>query len=104
MENSAGNKKKVKGIILIIFIVIIVVGVGVYLLGQSNINYTEEQLEEVALGQIPGQVVDRKTEFEIEDLAFEYNFYIRDENNIMREITVSTKTGASTYIEPIGDD
>ena len=99
MENSAGNKKKVKGIILIIFIVIIVVGVGVYLLGQSNINYTEEQLEEVALGQIPGQVVDRKTEFEIEDLASEYNFYI-----IMREITVSTKTGAITYIEPIGDD
>ena len=89
MENSAGNKKKVKGIILIIFIVIIVVGVGVYLLGQSNINYTEEQLEEVALGQIPGQVVDRKTEFEIEDLAFEYNFYIRDENNIMRNVLLA---------------
>lgn len=96
MAEAFKNKKK---IILIIVLIIIIAGVGLFALAQSNVNYTENQLEEIALGQIPGEVVDVKTEFELEDLAFEYNFYIRDEDNIMREITVSTKTGAITYIE-----
>lgn len=84
---------------IVVVSLIIIVGVLIVLV-QSNRNYTQEELQVIALNEIPGEIIDVKMELEIEDLAIEYNFYVRDDNNRQREITVSTKTGAITYIEP----
>lgn len=104
MKNSNGSNNKIKKVIIGLVVLVIAGGAGLYFVAQSNVNYSQAELQEIALQQIPGEVTDVKTELEIEDLAIEYNFYIRDEENIMREITVSTKTGAITHIENGYDD
>lgn len=67
-------------------------------------NYSEKQLEEIAIKKIPGKVINIKKELEFEDALFEYTFYIKDKENMMQEITLSSKSGAITDIETNGYD
>ncbi|WP_085558869.1 PepSY domain-containing protein [Carnobacterium iners] len=91
-------KKKTRNILIIIVGIAIILGVGAYSFATANINYNKEQSQEIALQRIPGEVTDIETEFEIEDITLEYTFLIIDEENVMQEVTVNSKSGAITGI------
>ena len=103
IETIKNNKKKIGKIVAIIAAVAIIasgIGAGViYSNAKSNINYNEKQLEAIAVKKIPGEVVNVKKELEFEDATFEYTFQIKDKENMLQEITLSSKSGAITDIE-----
>lgn len=94
------NKKKIIKRLSILTIVGIIgagaLGVSVFTYAKSKINYNENQLKEIALNKIPGEVIKVKKEFNEDDFTFEYEFKIKDKENILREITVNTNSGAIT--------
>lgn len=108
IETVKSNKQKIKKTIIIIFSIAII-GSGIaagslYTYAKSNTNYSENQMKEIAIKKIPGEVINIKKEFEIEDATFEYTFFIKNKENILQEITISSKSGAITDIDINGDD
>ena len=96
------NKNKKKLIITTSICVFSVVGLGLagatltYNKAKSNINYTTEQVKEIALGAVKGDVVGIRKKIELDTCSFEYEVKIKDENNILREVTVDTNLGVIT--------
>lgn len=92
------NKEKIIRTVAILSIIgalgIGATGIAVFAYAKSNINYTEKQMKEIALKKVPGEVIKVKKEFNEEDFSFEYEFKIKDKENILREITVNTSSGA----------
>lgn len=74
-------------------------GVVLYNIVKSNVNYTEQQAKEIALSQVPGQVVYVTKDIDLDHLGLEYNIKIKDKNNIIREVTVDSKYGAISDFE-----
>ena len=74
-------------------------GVVLYNIVKSNINYTEQQAKEIALSQVPGQVVYVTKDIDLDHLGLEYDIKIKDKNNIIREVTVDSKYGAISDFE-----
>lgn len=68
----------------------------VYNKAKSNINYSIEQAKEIALKTIEGEVLKVNKKLELEDFSFEYEFKIKDSNNILREVTVDSNLGVIT--------
>lgn len=103
LEGIKENKKKITKIISIVVGVVIIgsgiLGGTVYSYAKSNINYSEKQLEEIAIKKIPGQIIGVKKELDFEEATFEYTFQIKDEENMLQEITISSKSGVITDIE-----
>lgn len=103
------NRKKKRIITGISILAIVVIGVGavgvglMYKNATSNINYTEEQAKEIALANIPGEVVKVERDIELEDATVKYEFKIKDSNNILREVTVDAKIGAVIDFEEYED-
>lgn len=108
IETIKNNKKKIGKIVSIVAAVAIIgsgIGSGaVYSYAKSNINYNEKQLEKIAIKKIPGEVVNVKKELEFEDATFEYTFQIKDKEDMLQEITLSSKSGAITDMEIDGHD
>jgi len=77
----------------------IVAGIALYNIVKSNINYTVEQAKDIALEQVPGQVVSVRKDLDLERFTLEYDVRIKDENNIIREVTVDSKFGAVSDFE-----
>lgn len=103
LEGIKNNRKKITKIISIV-VGMVIIGSGIiagtiYSYGKSNINYSQKQLEEIAIKKIPGEIVNVKKELDFEDATFEYTFQIKDKENMLQEITVSSKSGAITDIE-----
>lgn len=104
--------RKYRKKIIVSGVVIVLAGVGVSAAGgaflynrvQSNIKYTQGQCEEVALKQIPGEIVKIKKDMDLEDGTFEYDFQIKDKDNMLKKITVDATTGAIVDIGHKGDD
>lgn len=101
-----GIKKTKKKIIKIILIVVAIVFIGsgiiggtIYSYAKSNTNYNEKQLEEIAIKKIPGEVIKVEKELDFEEATFEYTFKIKDKEDMLQEITISSKSGAITDIE-----
>lgn len=104
--------RKYRKKIIVSGVVIVLAGIGVSAAGgaflynrvQSNIKYTQGQCEEIALKQIPGEIVKIKKDMDLEDGNFEYNFQIKDKDNMLKKITVDATTGAIVDIGHKGDD
>lgn len=77
-------------------------GYYIYEKVKSNTKYTQAQCEEIALKKVPGEVVRVKKE--IEDGALEYEFKIRDKNNMLQEVNVDASFGAITEVSYEEDD
>ena len=77
----------------------IVAGIALYNIVKSNINYTVEQAKDIALEQVPGQVVSVRKDLDLERFTLEYDVRIKDKNNIIREVTVDSKFGAVSDFE-----
>ncbi len=103
IEKIKLKKKKIKRNIIVILIFSIIgigsAGIGVLSYAKSKVNYTENQLKEIALKQIPGDVIKIERDFDDDSFTFEYEFKIKDENNILREITINTNSGAIIDID-----
>ena len=62
-------------------------------------NYTIEQSKEIALRTVKGDILGVRKKFELDTCSFEYKFKIKDENNILREVTVDTNLGVITELD-----
>lgn len=107
LNNSAEkvkvNKKKIIKVGVSI-VTIAIVGAGifcgvVYSYAKSNVKYDKSAAELIALQKVPGHIVKFQKEINFEDATFEYKFEIKDEDNMLKELTVSSKSGAITDIE-----
>ncbi|SCH93564.1 MULTISPECIES: PepSY domain-containing protein [unclassified Romboutsia] len=98
IEKIKLKKKKIKKSIIMILIFSIIgigsVGIGVFSYAESKVNYTEDQLKEIALSKIPGDIIKVEKDFDDDSFTFEYEFKIKDENNLLREVTVNSNSGA----------
>ena len=65
----------------------------------SELGIKEQQAKEIALSQVPGQVVYVTKDIDLDHLGLEYNIKIKDKNNIIREVTVDSKYGAISDFE-----
>lgn len=90
-------KKIIIKVIIISFVTIIIIIGGLtafaYSKAQSNINYSQDQLQEIALGKVPGEVVGVDKELDFKHAAFEYEFKIKDKENMLQEVKLDSKYG-----------
>lgn len=80
------------GILAIIVIAGIAGGV-MYSQAKSNIKYSQDQLQKIALGKVPGEVVDVEKEFNLRNKSFQYEFKIKDKENMLQEVKVDARYG-----------
>lgn len=100
-EGISKYKKKIKRTIISVVMLGIVCGIGAggfafYKIKEST-KYTMEQAKEVALKAVSGTVV--KSEKDYDDLHVEYEFKIKDDKNMLHEVTVDGESGAILEIE-----
>ncbi|TQO58771.1 hypothetical protein D5S05_03870 [Paraclostridium bifermentans] len=103
IENLKGYKGKFKKFAVLTIsgaIGLSVLGTGAaYAYVKSNENYSQAQLEKVALNQIPGEVVGVKKDLDDDSMSVVYEFKIKDKNNMLNEIELDSKTGAIIDME-----
>lgn len=90
-----GFKKYKKILFSIISLIVIsgaVMGGVVLKIIKDSEKYTLDQAKAIALEQVKGTII--RSEREIEDLHIEYEFKIKDEKNMIQEVTVDGETGA----------
>lgn len=100
-EGISKHKKKIKRTIISVVMLGIVCGIGAggfafYKIKEST-KYTIEQAKEVALKAVAGTVI--KSEKDYDDLHVEYEFKIKDDKNMLHEVTVDGESGAILEIE-----
>ena len=74
-------------------------GTFIYSKAKNNINYTVEEAQDIALKAIGGEVIKVRKKLEVESLSYEYEFKIKDSNNILREVTVDSNLGLITDMD-----
>lgn len=65
----------------------------IYSRAKSNIKYSQSQLEKIALEKIPGTVVDVEKELNFRSESYQYEFKIKDKNDMLLEIKLDSKYG-----------
>ena len=97
------NKKRLIKKFLIAIVMIIILGIAgasfIYSKAKNNINYTVEQAQEIALQSVQGEVIGVKKKLELDTLSFEYEFKIKDSNNMLIEAVVDSKLGVITDLD-----
>lgn len=82
------------GISILTITIIIGVTLGLtYSHAKSNIKYSQDQLQQIALGKVPGEVVNVKKELNFEDESFQYEFKIKDKENMLQEVKLDAQYG-----------
>lgn len=96
-EFCKNYKKRIITVISISLLTIIIifgsVGGIVYSRAKANINYSEEQLQQIALGKVPGEVLKVQKEINFEEAIFEYEFKIKDKDNMLQIIKLDAQNG-----------
>ncbi|MEG1002149.1 PepSY domain-containing protein [Clostridium sp.] len=95
-DSACKHKKKIKKVLIgaIMFAVVCTIGAGgfaYYKIKQST-KYTIEQANDIALKAVPGTIVSSEKEYD--DLHVEYEFKIKDDKNMLHEVTVDGANGA----------
>lgn len=97
MEFCIKYKKKIITVIGVgILTVAIISGAAfgiVYYKASSSIKYSQEQMQEIALQKVPGEVVDVEKDLNFRNASFVYEFKIKDSNNTLKEVKVDSKYG-----------
>ena len=90
-------KKKIIAVIGIgVLAVAIIAGTAfgvVYSRASSNIKYNQDQLQEIALQKVPGEVVDVEKDLNFRNQSFVYEFKIKDKDITLKEVKVDSKYG-----------
>ncbi|KOF57201.1 hypothetical protein AGR56_12070 [Clostridium sp. DMHC 10] len=79
--------------LLTVIIVVGAVGGIVYSKAKGNIKYSQEQLQQIALGKVPGQVLKVEKELNFEEATFEYKFNIKDKENMLQIVKLDSQNG-----------
>lgn len=79
--------------ILAMMIIVGITGGVIYSHAKSNIRYSQEQLQQIALGKIPGKVVNVKKEINFKSQSFQYEFKIKDKDNMLQQIKLDSQYG-----------
>lgn len=66
-------------------------------------KYSEEELKKVALNKVQGEIIGVDKEIE-DDMSLVYEFKIKDKNNVIKEVEVSSMTGKIVDIENYNSD
>ncbi|WP_238882622.1 PepSY domain-containing protein [Clostridium sp. YIM B02551] len=97
-EFCRNHKKRIIKIISSSIAAVIIVGgtaAGVvYSKAKGNLKYTQEQLQKIALGKIPGEVVKVEKELNFEEAVYEYEFSIKDKENMLQKVKLDSQSGA----------
>lgn len=96
-ETIKRNKKKLTRKISILIASVAIIGIAgviaIYSIAKSNINYTVDEAKEIALQAVEGEVLGVKKKLELDTLGFEYEFKIKNSNNILMEVTIDSNLG-----------
>ncbi|WP_366936806.1 PepSY domain-containing protein [Clostridium sp.] len=65
----------------------------IYSKAKTNIKYSQEQLQQIALGKIPGKVLKVEKELNFEEATFEYKFNIKDKENMLQVVKLDSQNG-----------
>jgi len=93
------KKHKKKIIISISICVVLIIALAgaaygvAYSKANANIKYSQEEMEKIALAKVPGEVVDTEKELNCREGVYEYEFKIKDKDNLLKEITINSKYG-----------
>lgn len=102
-EIISKNKKKLirRASILIVSVVIIGAAgvITIYGIAKSNINYTVDEAKEIALQSVQGEILRVNKKLDLDSFSFEYEFKIKDTNNMLMEVTVDSNLGAITDLD-----
>lgn len=102
-EVAKVNKKKIIkiGVTLGVVGVVSVGALGwmMYSFTKTNINYDQSKAQEIALKKIPGDIVKVENELDFDSATLEYEFEIKDKENMLKKIAVSSKSGAIIDID-----
>lgn len=102
-EDLKNHKKKIVKITIILGILgiigISILGGGIFYYAKSHINYNIDACKEIALKAVPGEVVEAKTDFDFDSAKFEYEFKIKNDKNIISEVTVDSRYGGITDLD-----
>lgn len=79
--------------LLTIIIIVVAVGGVVYSHAKSNIKYSQEQLQKIALSKVPGEVLKVEKELNFEHAVFEYEFKIKDKDNMLQQVKLDSQYG-----------
>lgn len=79
--------------LLTIVIAVGVVGEVVYSRAKVNIKYTQDKLQQIALAKVPGEVIKVKKDLNFEETVFEYEFKIKDKENMLQIVKLDSKNG-----------
>ena len=104
MDAKSTIKKLKKVAIITLSSVIILGGAGAYAgynYIKSNINYTQADCENIALGKIPGEIIKAQKDINKETLSLTYEFKIKGKDNLLNEIEVDSKSGAIIDIDHV---
>lgn len=90
-------KKKIITVIgSIIFAIVAVVGIAggvIYSHAKSNIKYSQEQLQQIALTKVSGDVVGVNKRLNFRNESFQYEFKIKDKDNMLQEVKLDSRYG-----------
>jgi len=83
---------------LILFIIIIVAFTGtitgvIYSKAKNNIKYTQDKLQQIALEKVPGEVIKVEKELNFEEAVYEYEFKIKDKENMLQTVKLDSQSG-----------
>jgi hypothetical protein len=89
-------KRLIIGISISLLTVAIAVGVlggVVYSKAKGNIKYSQDKLQQIALGKVQGEVIKIEKELNFEEAVYEYEFRIKDKENMLQIVKVDSQNG-----------
>ena len=97
------NKKRIITIVTI-SVLTVVIGLGtvggvVFSRAKDNIKYTQEELQQIALEKVPGKVIKVEKELDLEEAIYEYEFSIKDKENMLRTVKLDSKNGVILEVD-----
>ncbi|MDO7204744.1 PepSY domain-containing protein [Paraclostridium bifermentans] len=66
---------------------------------KSKSKYSEEELKNIALKKVQGEVIGVDKEIDDDSMSIVYEFKIKDKNNIIKEVEVDSVSGKVVDIE-----
>jgi uncharacterized membrane protein YkoI len=69
------------------------VGKVVYSRAKGNIKYSQDKLQQIALGKVQGEVIKIEKELNFEEAVYEYEFRIKDKENMLQIVKVDSQNG-----------
>jgi len=103
MEFVKTYKKRIITVIAISVLTAIIatgiIGKVIYSRAETNTKYTQDKLSQIALGQVPGEVIEVEKELNFDEAVYEYEFIIKDKENMQQIVRVESKNGVILMVD-----